>query len=475
MIKVISASSVYRIYTFQVKRGDNTMKVDFCQPVEFDEMVYNLDLFQQGLRQDDETNVLHQKITGVLNLNSGSEYHLYYSPKVVLSSTVRYSDTIIDSDEKTHYHVHYTDTTKGTVVFLWYVFDMPDGRTFVRCTDALGVSTHLKAGKLALLRSDAKNVSFYTKTLHEAMQLMAEIEVKSAVGVSYPKSYRDFLYVCGDPAPVSGYPYTQIPKVDAFQKFGESFWDCKHGPLVCEDWTYKHLTQESFYKATESIKSANQNLITSIVEVINMLLEIKRGNLRLGDMMPDSLASAWLQYRYVYNTTKMDFEEALEFVKWSKIMDFSDEVTLHGVSYQDNITCHCKVKCHYAELGALKHAWNTLYTYGLQPNFYVVWDMTPYSFILDWFLPVGENLQIIDRQNYLSENFVFDCIVYSFSYAEEIGFNNGCFNIHYYARWIAPRPPFLEFAYLHDEKGPSTKTKLFRAMDSVAMIFGRGK
>lgn len=472
MIKVISASSLIVVHS-ALERGE-TM-VNFCQPVDWDEMVYDLDLFEQGLRFDDETNVLHQKITGTLNLNSGSEYHRYYSKKDVLGPNVRYSDGIVDHDDRTHFHVHYTDTIVGTMVFSWYVFDMPDGRTFARCASAAGVSTHLKAGKLAFLHSDAENISFYSKTLEEALHLMAELEVKSYAWATYPKSYKSDLYVCDEPALVSEYPYTRIPKVDAFQKFGESYWDCKHGPLINEDWTYKHLTQESFYKATENIKSANANLISSVVDVINMLLEIRRGNLRLGDMMPDSLASAWLQYRYAYNTTKMDFEEALEFVRWSKIMDFSDEVTLHGVSHQGNITCHCKVKCHYAELGALKHMWNTLYTYGLQPNFYVVWDMTPYSFILDWFLPAGENLQIIDRQNYLSENFVFDCIVYSLSYAEEMVFNNGGFNLHYYARWIATRPPFLEFAYLHDNEGPSTKTKLFRAMDSVALIFGRGK
>lgn len=472
MIKVISASSLMCIHRL-AERG--TTMVSFCQPVDYNEMTYNLDLFKQGLRYDDETNVLHQKISGVLNLNSGSEYHLYYSTKDVLGPNVRYSNGIVDHDDKTHWYVRYTDTAVGTVVFLWYVFDMPDGTTFCRCASAAGVNPHLKAGKLAFLHSSIESVSYYSKTLEEALQLMDELERKSECWATYPKSYKSSLYVCDKPALVSEYPYTQIPKVDVFQKFNESFWDCKHGPLICEDWSYKHLTQESFYKATESIKSVNQNLIASVVEVINMLLDIRSGKFHLGEMMPDSLASAWLQYRYVYNTTKMDFEEALEFVRWSKIMDFSDEVTLHGVSHQGNITCHCKVKCHYAELGALKHAWNTLYTYGLQPNFYVVWDMTPYSFILDWFLPVGENLQIIDRQNYLSENFVFDCIVYSLSYAEEMVFNNGGFNLHYYARWIATRPPFLEFAYLHDESGPSTKTKLFRAMDSVALIFGRGK
>jgi hypothetical protein len=168
----------------------------------------------------------------------------------------------------------------------------------------------------------------------------------------------------------------------------------------------------------------------------------------------------------------MDIEEALEFVKWSGVFNLDRDTTFRGTEVYDGVTCRCKLTIRNRFVDGLLKCWTTLYTYGAQPNFYIVWDMTPFSFIVDWFLPVGELCDIIDRYNYITDR--FDCVtcVYSLSYRETM--QSGHLNITYemFSRWVENRFPSVEFCYLHEEKQTSSKTILYRGLDAASLLIG---
>jgi hypothetical protein len=54
---------------------------------------------------------------------------------------------------------------------------------------------------------------------------------------------------------------------------------------------------------------------------------------------------------------------------------------------------HCKVRLDYVKNNAPLVAFSQL---GLTNPLYLAWELTPYSFVADWFLPVGKYLNILD-------------------------------------------------------------------------------
>lgn len=48
--------------------------------------------------------------------------------------------------------------------------------------------------------------------------------------------------------------------------------------------------------------------------------------------------------------------------------------------------------------------WNALEKFGLDPSAGQVWDLIPYSFVVDWFLPLGDSLKYYSDYNSLVTN-----------------------------------------------------------------------
>jgi hypothetical protein len=167
---------------------------------------------------------------------------------------------------------------------------------------------------------------------------------------------------------------------------------------------------EAYYAAMANIPQLATNNIANIVQIVDtlkMIREVATGHLpsrigKLGDLAKD----AWLGYRYVYSTTKMDIQEATVYA--CKLYDALDR----GVPY-------CRVSGDYTEGTAryrfsCKIRWKDLIPEdirdlmnnrgmleraGLALNLETAWDLIPYSFVVDWFLPVGDWLSKICKKS----------------------------------------------------------------------------
>lgn len=265
-----------------------------------------------------------------------------------------------------------------------------------------------------------------------------------------------------------------LPNLKNFFKFNEYQWVPYNSPMnLSESYSFQHLRQSAFWDAISDIKALNQNSVQTIIEVVQFLIKVKSGKFKIKDIIPSSLSDLWLQYRYQYSTTKLDVEEALEFIEWTGVFSQKDTFFVHGSHSDNGVKCLCKVTVKNRFLSEAKAWWNKLYKYGLQPNFYLVWDTTPFSFIVDWFLPVGDLCNIIDSYNNITNT--YDCVnvVYSLQYRAAVGNGGVSLIASLYSRWVENHFPPCEFCYLYEGNNPSNKTIIFRCLDALSLILGR--
>jgi hypothetical protein len=117
------------------------------------------------------------------------------------------------------------------------------------------------------------------------------------------------------------------------------------------------------------------------------------------------------------------------------------------------------------ELALLNKVWKSLYTFGLTPSFYVVWDMIPYSFIVDWLIPVGDIVASWDTEREFTSNYDIKSLIFSLSYDDG---SNAFYQNHYYTRWLSSTPPQLH-GYYFFEDDPSSATVGKRILDTIAL------
>jgi hypothetical protein len=93
--------------------------------------------------------------------------------------------------------------------------------------------------------------------------------------------------------------------------------------------------------------------------------------------------------------------------------------------------------------------------------------MIPYSFIVDWFLPIGDVMAAWDAEREYNMAYDLKNVNYSLEYVREVDGSP----IHHYTRWYSSTPePLRGYYFLEDD--PSTKTIVKRILDAGALILG---
>lgn len=243
-----------------------------------------------------------------------------------------------------------------------------------------------------------------------------------------------------------------------------------------QDWSQYHwnkMIQQAYLDAISSVPRLNENSISNIIEIVGFIKALVIDH-RIE--IPKSLSDIWLSYRYQYTTTKLDAEEAISFVHRHMSLGSLDKwISCYGVSHDNfeetEITCRCGFDIRPTDLSKVSEIWRALYTYGLSPSFYVVWDMIPYSFIVDWFIPVGKLASVLDAESqYTSDKYEIENVIFSFSYDRTL---DGGLTYHQYTRFLSPGVVTLNGFYFFEEDPVSSKVIGYRALDTLALILGR--
>lgn len=235
----------------------------------------------------------------------------------------------------------------------------------------------------------------------------------------------------------------------------------------------EYLLQHAVRAACDNLPRLNDNSIQNILELVSFIKSLVVDH---KVEIPDSLSSAWLAYRYSFNTTKMDLEEALKFVKQNVDLDgWERSLRAHGscrkTLYDTDVVATCSFQIAPKNLSILKRIWRALDTYGLTPDFYTVWDSIPYSFIVDWFLPVGDMLSTKDvsTMRLSGEYYEITNVSYSLKYIRR--YTDG--DVSCYARWAGSLPSDLNPLYWFDANSPSDATITQRVLDAGSLFIGK--
>jgi hypothetical protein len=238
------------------------------------------------------------------------------------------------------------------------------------------------------------------------------------------------------------------------------------------------LIQQAYLDTLTSVPRLNDNSISNVIEIAGFIKSLLIDH---KIELPKSLGDVWLSYRYSYATSKLDAEEAISFVSRYRDLGTLDQ-WLHcygasshhfiGERFEADIVCRCKLEIRPKDIALLGRVWRALYTYGLQPNFYVVWDMIPYSFIVDWLIPIGKLAQVLDASNiYNGTYYEIKGVNFSFSYDIIDDSSN---RYHQYSRYVSNGVPQLNGFYFFEEDPTSSKVKGMRALDALSLFIGKG-
>lgn len=199
---------------------------------------------------------------------------------------------------------------------------------------------------------------------------------------------------------------------------------------------------------------------------------LKRNNREKFRKLTQCSSDAWLAYRYSYTTTKMDIQAAYDNIDQS-ILAFD---SLNGYYYPPQYSSYSSQSCDYhfklkvqpKISNEVQRVWLESAIYGLQPNLVNLWDMIPFSFIIDWFLPVEDICSVIDDSiNFSTTHFLYEELEYSekqripFSYCGAY-----CLGTHYHRDFL-DCPPELTIDW---DNSPSDKTVTMRTADAASLI-----
>jgi len=231
------------------------------------------------------------------------------------------------------------------------------------------------------------------------------------------------------------------------------------------------LLEHAYYNALDSAPIMSDNNIANIAELVGFIRDLV---IERKISMPRSLQDAWLAYRYSYQTTKSDIDEAIEFVHREFDLSVLESAYLqcYGMATTEykgvSVTCRCTLKLCHREMGYLRDLWFQLYKYGLQPNFYTLWDSLPYSFMVDWFIPVGDIASVMDASaNYCGDTFDIKDVVFSLQYIQFDGLGRP---VSYYSRWASEPLVSLNAMYWFDKPAAADKTWVCRFLDAASLF-----
>jgi hypothetical protein len=234
-----------------------------------------------------------------------------------------------------------------------------------------------------------------------------------------------------------------------------------------------YLIQHAILEACESLPRLSDNSISNLIEVVGFIKALVVDH-RIE--MPKSLADAWLAYRYQYSTGKQDIQDAIKFVRRHMDLGTLDrQIVGRGISHHTiegvDVTCRCSISVTPKDVSYVHKLIRSLDQYGLTPDFYVIWDSIPYSFMVDWFLPISDLASVSDANAmyFSGEFYTLDDLCLSLEYTREV---DG-FNVHCYTRWLGSIPSSLNGMYWLDAPSASSKTVGKRILDAASIFIGR--
>lgn len=169
----------------------------------------------------------------------------------------------------------------------------------------------------------------------------------------------------------------------------DTFWSVKDLG-VCMDATHARAWASAYTEAASRLPQASCNMIANVVEALTSLHNLVKGR---GLSIPKTAGDAWLTYRYVYNTTRSDLDEIMALTqRLSALSEGCKRFTTYGSYHYGEVEYRCGITLGLDQV-LPTNLTQIASRYGLKLDLVNIWDMIPYSFVVDWFLDIGGMLE----------------------------------------------------------------------------------
>lgn len=212
--------------------------------------------------------------------------------------------------------------------------------------------------------------------------------------------------------------------------------------------------ETAYTEAAKSLPQAAVNVAANVLEAANIIASLFSGSFLSN--IPKNAKEAWLSYRYAYSTTKLDIREARAVFDRLDDLASSNDVRVFGSYTSGEYTYRVGFSIDTAQI-VPSDVSNTLRRFGLELNAVNAWDMIPYSFVVDWFIPMQQILEYFQNLDacQLKPHDLWWSILTSM---------DGC---ELYSR--LPGRQLFTMPYL-DIRGTGSRTVFLRIADAVALF-----
>lgn len=219
--------------------------------------------------------------------------------------------------------------------------------------------------------------------------------------------------------------------------------------------------------ACSSLPRTSMNNIANVLDIVSMLKNFVGGHLDLPRGLrglTDLVSSGWMGYRYAYGTTKMDIEDGVTLVNRLRDIAKADEVRSNAAESftYDNTTYTVRCSVTFGS-SQLQEVQSFAERWGIALSAYNIWDMIPYSFIVDWFLDIGGLIEYYEGYNYALRLTPVECW---FSISKVVKYSDSESETYFYR--FPGRPP--DVIPVYTSYTPGSATLIRRGLDVIAML-----
>lgn len=231
-------------------------------------------------------------------------------------------------------------------------------------------------------------------------QLMANHRVAQHQEVPFRRQPRYVVYVTDRATiPKNGaYAHFEFAhnELDAFEwcRVGRGLGDFSLMP----NW-YRSGFSTAFIDAAENIPQSSFNGLEAVLDLMDLAVLLKNPvkgvSQALRSIKKIRPGDVWLKYRYVFKTTQLDAEDLSTLsMRIDAIKQLCAPVKLHGVYQEEGALFRCKAS--FLPDAELLHRMESIPYFAGDLTAAKVWDIVPYSFIVDWFFHVSDLLDYLD-------------------------------------------------------------------------------
>lgn len=218
-----------------------------------------------------------------------------------------------------------------------------------------------------------------------------------------------------------------------------SFWFSRaYGGLSNSELISAQKFAEAFTQAQNKLPENKTNGIANVLDVIDTIRSIKNNPKLSIDKTVNGAKNAWLAYRYAYSTTVSDIKEIASLCE--RIESLPAFISSYGSVSDDKCIYNCCIKLDTAQFipKEMKTLNERLKSAGMQVNATNVWDMIPYSFVVDWFADVSAYMEGFDAWIQASKLQIAETW-----YSGIVKYPDGR---HVYFRWLGNPPTMPTFS-----------------------------